>query len=288
MTESNCGRARSMCVALFALVSGLEGCVLQGGSVPVSSADDESATGDGAQGLSAYTAEYTWERKRPSRRMLSSAGNVCFLTGIHGKFKSNSEMVMISNVRGYWYVTGRSNQPGTGATARCFKYDSAKVIATRINESISGKDLDLGAHRFCALSRVSGSFESDADLVRVYQASSGHWFLQSTATSSGVNAGALCLDDDPKTPLRASRITDVAAGDIQVLAENLIPNETKPTEPLKGPACFLTGMAGKFSGEGGNVQTFVSASAKGTWNYYLRATSADAAPGVASSGACLR
>jgi hypothetical protein len=94
------------------------------------------------------------------------------------------------------------------------------------------------------------------------------------------------LDDAPATPLHAGRTTDVQGGDLQVLAENLIPHETKPTEPLKGPACFLTRMAGNFSGAGANVQTFVAASANGTWNYYLRATGSE--PGVASSGACLR
>lgn|GEM_PF-2034404 len=292
MWQSNCDRTprtrptRLVCVALLALVSGLGGCVLQGGSTPISTADDESVAVDSSQGLSAYTAEYSWERGRRSTRMLRSNGSVCFLTGIHGKFRSMSDMVKVSNVRGNWYVTGISNQPDVGATARCFKYDSAKVVPTQFNESARLEDLDLGAHRFCALSRVSGNFDSDQDVVKVYLASNGHWFLQTTATSSGVNGGALCLDDDPATPLHASRIADVEAGNTQAIAENLIPREIKPTEPLKGPACFLTRMAGKFSGAGGNVQTFVAASATGTWNYYLRATGPEG--GVASSGACLR
>ncbi len=241
---------------------------------------------DSGQGLSSYTTEYSWERHRPSRRMLPSASSVCFLTGVHGKFRGTSEMVKISNVRGYWYVTGISNQPGVGATARCFKYDSTKVLATRIHESSAANDLDLGVHRFCALSRVSGNFESDGDAVKVYRASSGHWFLQATATSTGLNGGAICLDDDPATPLRTSRIADVVAGDTQVIAANLIPNETKQTEPLKGPACFLSRMTGKFSGEGGSVQTFVASTVNGTWNYYLRATGSE--PGVASSGVCVQ
>jgi hypothetical protein len=254
--------------------------------MPVSTADDETVAVDSGQGLSAYTNEFTWERGRRSTRMLRSNDSVCFLTGIHGKFRSMSDMVKVSNVRGNWYVTGTSKQPEVGATARCFKYDSAKVIQTQFNESARLQDLDLGAHRFCALSRVSGHFQSDQDVVRVYLASNGHWFLQTSAASSGVNGGALCLDDAPATPLHAGRTTDVQGGDLQVLAENLIPHETKPTEPLKGPACFLTRMAGNFSGAGANVQTFVAASANGTWNYYLRATGSE--PGVASSGACLR
>lgn len=286
MSESNRSRARWGCAALLALASGLEGCVLQGSAVPLSTADDEAVAEESGQGLASYTAEYTWERHQPSRRMLSSKNSVCFLTGIHGKFTSLTEMVKISNVRGYWYVTGRSDQPGVGATARCFKYDSAKVIATRFNESAGGEDLDLGAHRLCALSRVSGNFDSAADVVNVYRAGDGHWFLQTSATSSGVNGGAICLDDDPAAPFRATRITDVAAGEIRVVAQNLIPKAAKPTEPLEGPACFLTRMTGKFSAEGGSVQTFVSASANGTWNYYLRAAGSD--PGIASSGVCLR
>jgi len=254
--------------------------------VPLSTADDEAVAADGSQGLGAYTTEYTWERNRPSRRMLPSADSVCFLTGIHGKFRGMSEMVKISNIRGYWYVTGISTQPGVGASARCFKYDATKVVATRFNESASGEDLDLGAHRLCALSRVSGNFDSDGDVVKVYQTSSGHWFLRTAATSTGVNGGAICLDDDPAMPFRASRIADVEAGDTQVIAPNLIPNEIKKTEPLKGPACFLTRMTGKFSGDGGSVQTFVAPTVSGVWNYYLRATGSE--PGIASSGVCVR
>ena len=285
MSQSNRSRTRPVCAALLALVSGLGGCVLQAGA-PISTADDEPVAVDSSQGLSAYTTEYGWERGRRSTRMLRSSDSVCFLTGVHGKFRSVLDMVKVSNVRGNWYVTGRSNQAEVGATARCFKYESAKVVQTQFNESAREADLDLGAHRFCGLSRVAGNFESDRDVVKVYLASNGHWFLQTAATSSGVNGGAICLDDDPATPLHASRVADVEAGDTQVIAENLIPHETKPTEPLKGPACFLTRMAGKFSGAGGNVQTFVAASANGTWNYYLRATGSE--PGVASSGTCLR
>jgi len=286
MAQSNCSWARPLAAALLTLISGLGGCVLQGGATPISTADDETVAVDASQGISAYTTEFSWERGRRSKRMLRSDGSVCFLTGIHGKFRSMFDMVKVSNVRGHWYVTGTSNQPEVGATARCFKYDSAKVIQTQFNESSRQADLDLGAHRFCGLSRVSGNFESEQDVVKVYLASNGHWFLQTTASSSGVNGGALCIDDDPATPLHAGRLADVEAGDTQVVAENLVPHETKQTEPLKGPACFLTRMAGKFSGAGGNVQTFVMASANGTWNYYLRATGSE--PGVAASGACLR
>ena len=284
MSESNRRRACWVSAALLALVNGLGGCVLQGGSLPLSTPDDETVAVESGQGLSSYTPEYSWPRHRFSTRLLPSTGTVCFLTGIHGKFTGTSEMVKISNGRGYWYVTGISKQRGgVGASARCFKYDSTKVIATQINESSTGADLDLGVHRLCALSRVSGNFESAGDVVEVYLASSGHWFLRATATSSGVNGGAICLDDDPATPFRTSRIVDVAAGDTQVIASNLIPNETKPTEPLKGPACFLTRMTGKFSGEGGSVQTFVTQAVKGTWNHYLRATGSD----VASSAVCM-
>jgi hypothetical protein len=254
--------------------------------MPISTADDESVAVDGSQGLSSYTREYTWERSgRHSTRMLRSSNSVCFLTGVHGTFRGTTEMVKVSNVRGYWWVTGIGSQPDVGASARCFKYDLAKIVPTQFNESAAGQDLDLGAHRFCALSRVSGNFESDADVVKVYPAKNGHWFLQTSAASSGVNAGAICLDDDPATPFEASRIADVTAGDTRVVAQNLIPNETKQSEPLRGPACFLSRMTGKFSGAGGNVQTFVAASANGTWNYYLRATGSD--PGVASSGVCV-
>jgi hypothetical protein len=216
--------------------------------------------------------------------MLPSSGYVCFLTGVHGKFRGTSEMVKISNVRGYYYLTGISKQVGVGGSARCFPYDSTKVVATQIHQSIQNGDLDLGVHRLCALSRVSGDFEG-SDEVKIYQAGNGHWFMQVFASGSGINGGALCLDDDPAVTFRTSREYSVQSGDPLIIAGNLRPDHTLPTEPLKGPACFLTSMAGKFSSRDEGVEAYV-ASAKGSWNYYLRAKGSE--PSVATSGVCLR
>ncbi|HKO50594.1 MAG TPA: hypothetical protein VJV79_22880 [Polyangiaceae bacterium] len=283
MSQSNPIRARLPGMAWLWFISALGGCALQG-AVPLSTADDEAAASDGGQGLGSYTAEYSWEQRQPSKRMLRSNGNVCFLTGVHGKFRGTSEMVKISNVRGYYYLTGISKQVGVGATARCFPYDSTKVVATQFRESAADGDLDLGVHRVCALSRVSGDFEG-GDEVKVYQASNGHWFLQVVASGSGINGGAMCLDDDPAVPFRTSREYSVQTGDPLIIASNLRPDHSEPTEPLQGPACFLTSMAGKFSSRDDRVEAYV-ASAKGAWNFYLRARGAE--PSVATSGVCLR
>jgi len=284
MSQANELYARLPGMALICLLSTLGACAFQGGAVPLSTADDEATNVDSGQGLSAYTAEYSWEQRQPSKRMVPSNGNACFLTGVHGKFRGTSEMVKISNVRGYYYLTGISSQVGVGATARCFRYDASKVVATQFHQSSAKDDLDLGAHRVCALSRVSGDFEG-GDEVKVYQASNGHWFLQVFATGSGINGGALCLDDDPALPLRASREYTVQTGDPLMIAGNLRPDHSEPTEPLKGPACFLTSMAGKFSGRDEGVEAYV-ASAKGAWNFYLHAKGSE--PSVATSGVCLR
>lgn len=283
MSQSNDTRAWA-CTALLGLASALGGCALQGGAVPLSTADDEAPAASSGEGLSSYTTEYTWERKRPSTRMLASAGSVCLLTGIHGKFRGTSEMVKISNVHGYWYLTGISHQAGVGASARCFPYDSSKVVATRISESSSAGDLDLGAHRLCGLSRVSGDFEGN-DVVRVYQADNGHWFLQTLAVATSVNGGALCLDDDPAASnLRVSREFSVNQGEPTIIVENLSLEPTQPTEPLKGPACFVTRMTGDFSSPSEGVETYPAAAA-GAWNFYLRAKGV--VPNVATSGVCL-
>jgi hypothetical protein len=282
-SQSNEIHARFPLRALVCLIGALGGCALQG-AVPLSTADDEAADSDGGQGLSSYTAEYNWEQKQPSKRMVRSNGNACFLTGVHGKFRGTSEMVKISNVRGYYYLTGISNQVGVGATARCFAYNPTKVVATQIHVSSAPGDLDLGAHRMCALSRVSGDFEG-GDEIKVYQGKNGHWFLQALAYGSGINGGALCLDDDPAAALRLSREYSVQSGEPLMIIGNLRPDHTEPTEPLKGPACFLTSMAGKLSSRDDCVETYV-ASAKGAWNFYLRAKGTE--PSVATSGVCLR
>ena len=283
MSQSNDTRAWT-CAAFLGLLSALGGCALQGGAVPLSTADDEAPAASSGEGLHSYTSEYTWERKQHSTRMLSSTGSVCLLTGIHGKFRGASEMVKISNVHGFWYLTGISHQAGVGASARCFPYDSSKVVAAQFNESTSAADLDLGAHRLCGLSRVAGDFEGD-DVVRVYQADNGHWFLQTTAVGSGVNGGAVCLDDDPAAGnLRVSREFSVNLGEPAIIVNNLSPERAEPTEPLKGPACFVTRMTGDFSSPNEGVETYPAA-AGGAWNFYLRAKGA--APSVAGSGVCI-
>ena len=282
-SQANEIHARLPFRTLLCLLGALGGCAFQG-AVPLSTADDEVADSAFGQGLSSYTAEYSWEQKQPSKRLVRSSGNACFLTGVHGKFRGTSEMVKISNVRGYYYLTGISNQVGVGATARCFAYDAKKVVATQIHQSTAKGDLDLGVHRMCALSRIAGDFEG-GDEVKVYQGSNGHWFLQILAYGSGVNGGALCLDDDPAVTFRTSREYSVQSGEPVIIAGNLRPDHSEPTEPLKGPACFLTSMAGKFSSADDGVEAYV-ASAKGAWNFYLRAKGAE--PSVAASGVCLR
>jgi len=282
MAQSNGVRERLPGAAVLGLISALGGCAFQG-AVPISTADDEPTESTSAQGLSAYSAEFSWEQGHRATRMARSDGNACFLTGVHGKFRGPSELIKISNVGGYYYLTGFSRQAGVGATARCFAYDPAKVLRTKFHKSTIPGDLDLGVHRMCALSRVSGDFEG-SDEVRVYQADNGHWFLQLVAFGSGINGGAVCLDDDPAVPFRASREFSVQSGEPLIIARNLRPDHTGPSEPLKGPACFLTSMAGNFASPDDRVEAYV-ASAKGAWNFYLRATGPELS--VASS-VCVR
>jgi hypothetical protein len=284
MSHLNRIRAGVGFTALLGFASAVGGCALQAGT-GISTPDDEAVSAPAASGLTSYTAEYTWEQGKPSKRMLPSATSVCFLTGIHGKFSSTGERVKVSNVHGFWYLTGSSHQVGVGATARCFPYDGSKVVATQVNESAAASDLDLGAHRVCALSRVSGEFQGSGDVVEVYQASDGHWFLHTSAASGGLTGGALCLDDVATAALGVSPILEARAGSAVIAATNLTLGQPQPTEPLKGPACFLTRMTGKFSGPGETVATF-PAQVAGAWNFYLRAQGSS--PDVAASGVCLR
>ncbi len=276
--------AGSAFTAFLGLVGLLEGCAFQNGAVALSTPDDESVSASRPQGLSSYTAEYTWQQTRHSQKMLPSRGSVCFLTNVQGKFRGDSEMVKVSNVNGFWWVTGRSHQDGVGASARCFPYDSSKVVATQIGRSSNPGPLDLGDHAFCALSRVSGDFGSQGDEVKVYQASTGHWFLQTSATSSGLNGGAICLDDVPAAPLNVGQALDVIANQTTIIAANLSQGQAQATEPLKGAACFLTRMTGNFSSPGQRVDTHVAGTPGGPWNFYLRAAGE---PSIAASAMCL-
>ncbi len=76
-------------------------------------------------GYSRYiTSPATWNQGEKFVRLMKGTEGFCTFTEIHGGFYGNGEEVAIfyNSEDGFWYLGGRSQQDGVGATARCFVY----------------------------------------------------------------------------------------------------------------------------------------------------------------------
>jgi hypothetical protein len=67
----------------------------------------------------ASTAQYNWRAGQAPVPMLPVSQGVCALTEVQGGFRGGGEKVEILNLGGTWYLWGTSQQPNTGAGARC-------------------------------------------------------------------------------------------------------------------------------------------------------------------------
>ena len=54
--------------------------------------------------------------------MIGTNEGFCYLTEVKGYFRGGAEAVWIRTRGGSWYLGGKSNQDGVGASARCWKW----------------------------------------------------------------------------------------------------------------------------------------------------------------------
>lgn len=71
--------------------------------------------------LNPKTFEY-WGHGESEVEMIGTNEGFCYLTRVTGKFKGGGEAVWIHVKGGSWYLGGKSQQDGVGASARCWKW----------------------------------------------------------------------------------------------------------------------------------------------------------------------
>jgi hypothetical protein len=116
-----------------------------------------------------------------------------------GNFQGWGEMIDSSIVGspggGHWYLNGTSYQLGVAASARCWTHNSDNNSAFFQWSQYNGGATDLGTGwSMCALTRISGKFQSTTEFVRIQRTSGNHWSLDGASTTQDVAASAVCYN----------------------------------------------------------------------------------------------
>jgi hypothetical protein len=140
-----------------------------------------------------FSAEYTLAAgQRLPTNMGTTTGRVCYLVRVAGSFNSGADWVRIYSSGGAWFLFADSTAGNVSAQARCVT--TSALTGEYGWSSSQGHDTHLGttSGRVCALTSMSGRFDSMSDNIHVY-ASAGSWYLGGGATSSSVSARARCF-----------------------------------------------------------------------------------------------
>jgi len=205
-----------------------------------------------------------WRDGNPATPLGSTSDRVCFLTRIQGVFDSGYDSVHVFASGGSWYIGGSGLMKG--ATAGCAVRSSSTSISGEYAWT-AGQQLptNLGptTGRVCFLTRVSGSFNSSADWVNVYQSGSS-WFLFGDSLAGDGRARARC-------------ITESTYNGPYTWNQSM----TYPTHmgTTSGRVCALTRMAGRFDSWSEVIRIYPDV---GSW--YL--TGASAHSGVGARAHC--
>lgn len=207
---------------------------------------------------------YNWYQGQNPNYMMNLSQGVCFLTSVQGKFEGGGERVRVYQNNNQWVLDGTSDQEGVGGTATCVPW--AQLVSVGVvsgpykwSQGQPRTRMDNFGNSFCFLSEVSGKFRGGGEHIEItLDPYSRDWLLGGDSQQQGVNAAAYCVG----TGYNYSRLTaefTLAQGSITTV--NL---------DLGGPysSCFLTGIKGKFRGDGERVSVY---SNLGEW--YLQVTS---------------
>jgi hypothetical protein len=241
-------------------------------------AGDEPAAGTVSEAIA--RDEHNWAKGQLDMDMGPSAGRVCFLTRVSGKFYSTNDFVQIIKRNGNWILTGGGTAPGgtVGATAVC-------VAGTDRGESLlvtatpgSPKSVGLGSGGACFLTHVGGHFGGGGESVLI----NGNWTLNVKAnTPEGVQARARCISN--KSPITLSNGSTVASWTQGHSATTLILDpHGDPWNPAA--ACYLLSLTGKFMGYDERVSAYYNTD---TTMHYVGGHVGALGGSMGASAACL-
>lgn len=127
-----------------------------------------------------------------------TAGKVCFLTAVGGKFEGGGEVVQVYQSNGRWYLSAQSNQNHNASQnnligrARCV--NNSAWISGPYNWQQGQPPVTMASVSdwICGLTRIAGKFEGGGENVEVW-ATGGAWTLGGNSQQAGVAASGYCL-----------------------------------------------------------------------------------------------
>ncbi|AZZ96950.1 MULTISPECIES: hypothetical protein [Pseudoalteromonas] len=138
-----------------------------------------------------YDVQYdTWSQGQ-SDIYLGDRNNVCFLTGMSGKFEGWAESIGIKNYSYGTYLGGTSNQHSVEAQAGCVARSYPDLKSYTWNQGESQKILASAKTHVCYLTKISGKFKGSGEAVQVVQ-NGGYWILSGKSQQHSVTATATC------------------------------------------------------------------------------------------------
>jgi hypothetical protein len=186
--------------------------------------------------------------------LTDGATTMCFLSGIHGVFKSAGDRVAIRHSQGSWSFEGTKGTGNPGGYAHCLLNQppwSAEHPFAYYSWQQGQAPVNMGTttNRTCFLMAVQGNFTSMDDRVETRRAD-GTWYLDGTTASSsnGIAASAMCV---PRAPVSNDSWTWSTSyqGLTALPWFNGIPWPNSSTN--SGSACFLTHVRGRYNAQGG-------------------------------------
>lgn len=146
-----------------------------------------------------YSIEHSVDAFTNSLKDLGpSAGKVCFLTVVSGRFEGGGEAVQVYMSNGRWNLSAQSQQSRSNPQnnvlggARCI-HNSAWISGPyHWQQGQASVTMASISDWICGLTRLTGKFEGGGEGVKVW-ASGGSWTLGGTSQQAGVAASAHCL-----------------------------------------------------------------------------------------------
>ena len=211
---------------------------------------------------------FVWTQGQAVRAMGTASDRACFLTQLSGKFEGANERVAIERSNGGWVLGGISSQSGIFGEAQCVAAPSTsnEIIWNNSMDPVDLGPVDLpngsgsAKHTACFLTSFSGRLGGGGEAVRVYQ-DSGRWWLSGRTQQSYITAAARCIPVE-------------SVGPEQVWGQGNPPLQLTEDPPNPRTVCFLTGVAGRFEGNGEAAQVTTAVGPSGALIQWLGGKSA--------------
>jgi hypothetical protein len=231
-------------------------------------------TDDTLVSASAGQVSTSWINGNPYKsgdfRMVDTAHNVCFLTGVSGDFNGSGERAYVYEDRGYWAI-GVSSGSGQGviATASCiaipdqsYQWPAPTSPGTFWFQEyfypmkiLVPQPRDAYHSWTCFLTQVRGHFQGSGERLEVYQ-TSDFWAIGGNSGTSGLMGEARCVETTGKSRrFNGSQDRDNTTQMMYAGGTNYseYPNNYSYTYPSRSNSCFLQRMMGRFEGIGERI-----------------------------------